>query len=335
MLKNVGRYNAYISAIAHYFPEKVVPNAHFESYLDTSDEWIVTRTGIRERRYEDRDKPTSYMATQAVKQLLKERGITAEDIELIIFCTVTPDMNYPSTASVLQNNIGAKKAWGFDLNAACSSFIFGLMTGVQFIESGTHSKVLVVGADKMSILANPNDRNNIILFGDAASAVLLEPTEDKTTGVLDAVLYMDGVGGQYLKQVAGGSAMPTTHETVDKGLQYIYQDGKAVFKEAVKGMADVSVEIMEKNNLQPEDVAYLVPHQANLRIISATADRMKISMDKVIVNINKYGNTTSATIPSCISEYYHQGKIKKGDNLVLSSFGAGFTWGSILIKWAI
>ena len=335
MLKNVGRYNAYISAVGHYFPEKVVPNSYFESYLDTSDEWIVARTGIRERRYLDKDKPTSYMAEQAVKQLLNERGISAEEIELIVFCTVTPDMNFPSTASVLQTRIGAKNAWGFDLNAACSSFIFGLMAGTQFIESGMHSKVLVVGADKMSILANPNDRNNIILFGDAASAVLLEPTEDKSIGILDAILYMNGEGGQYLKQVAGGSAMPTSLETVEKGLHYIYQDGKSVFKEAVKGMADVSVEIMNKNSLRPEDVAYLVPHQANMRIITATADRMKISMDKVMVNIDKYGNTTSATIPSCISEYYHAGKVKKGDNLILSSFGAGFTWGSILIKWAI
>ncbi len=335
MLKNVGPYNAYISAIAHYFPEKVVSNSHFVNYLDTTDEWIVGRTGIKERRYLAADLPTSYMAEQAVIKLLKEKGISAEEIELIIFCTVSGDMNFPSSASVLQSKIDAKNAWGFDLNAACSSFIFGLMTGAQFIQSGTHQKVLVVGADKMSIMANPNDRNNVILFGDAGAAVLLEPTEDKSIGILDSILYMDGNGGDYLKQPAGGSAMPTTVETINKGLNFLYQDGKVVFKEAVKKMADVSVEIMEKNNLTPDDVAYLVPHQANARIIKATADRMKLTMDKVILNIDKYGNTTSATIPLCISEYYHSGKIKKGDNLILSVFGAGYTWGSVYIKWAI
>ena len=303
--------------------------------MDTTDEWIKERTGISERRYLENDQPTSYAAIKAVEMLLKERGITANEIELIIIATVTADMNYPSTACIVQHAIGAKNCWGFDLSGACSGFLFALNTGAQFIKSGQHKKVVVIGADKMSAIIDPLDRNTCVLFGDGAGAVLLEPTEDKDTGILDSILRIDGIGGKYLRQPAGGSLHPSSQETVEKRMHYVYQDGRAVFKDAVIGMADISVEIMEKNNLTPDEIAYLVPHQANLRIITATADRMGITKEKVMLNINKYGNTTAATIPLCISEYWREGKIKKDDNLILASFGAGYTWGSIWIKWAL
>lgn len=328
-------YNAYISAVGYFVPEKVITNQFYESYLDTTDKWIKDRTGISERRFLEKDQPTSYAAIRAVKDLLNNRGITAEDIDLIIVSTVTPDMMYPSTAAIIQENIGAFNAWGFDMMAACSGFLFALTTGIQFIQSGAYKKVIVIGADKMSCIANMEDRNTCVLFGDGAGAVLLEPTEDKNSGILDYIVRMDGRGGKYLYQLGGGSLNPASHETVDKKMHYVYQDGKTVFKDAVKGMADVSVEIMERNNLKSEDIAYLVPHQANMRIITATADRMKISMDKVMVNIHKYGNTTTATIPSCIAEYWKEGKLKKGDNLIIVGFGAGYTWGSILLRWEI
>lgn len=331
---NKGPYNAMITSVGHYVPDRVINNKYFEEYLDTSDEWIRSRTGIQERRRLDKDIPTSFMAVRAIENLLKNRGIGIEEIDLIIVGTVTPDMIYPSTACVIQEKMGATNAWGFDILAACSGFIFSLTTAIQFIQSGSHKKVLVVGADKMSAITNMEDRNTCLLFGDAAGAILLEPTEDKTYGIQDAIMNIDGKGGKYLHQLGGGSLHPSSHETVDKRMHFVYQDGKTVFKEAVKGMADVSYEIMKNNKLKPEDISYLVPHQANLRIIKACAERMGISMDKVMVNIHKYGNTTSATIPTCISEYWQNGKIKKGDNLILSSFGAGYTWGSILLKWA-
>ncbi len=334
-MNNKGPYNAYISAVGSYFPDKVINNDYFASYLDTSDEWIVERTGIRERRYLEEGKAASDMAVKVIESILEQRGIGPEEIDLLIIPTVTPDMIYPSTACIVQKKLGMKNCWGFDMLAACSGFIFALTTGAQFVQNGSHKKVLVVGTEVMSRLADPNDRNTVVLFGDGAAGVLLEPTEDKNTGIIDSLLHIDGSGGDYLKQPAGGSAMPTSIETVEKGLHYIHQDGRSVFKFAVKGMADISAEIMGKNNLKPEDVAFLVPHQANLRIISATADRMGIGMEKVMLNIDKYGNTTSATIPSCIYEYFKAGKLKKGDNLVLSSFGAGFTWGSVLVRWAI
>jgi 3-oxoacyl-[acyl-carrier-protein] synthase-3 len=334
-MSHKGPYNAYVSAVGHFFPDKIVPNSYYESYLDTTDEWIKTRTGISERRFLEPGQPTSYMAIRAAQMVLEKRGISAEEIDVIIVTTVTPDMFYPATAVIVAEAIGAKNAFGFDLSAACSGFIFGLSTAIQFIQSGAYKKVLIIGADKMTCLADMSDRNNCVLFGDAAAAFLLEPTEDKTMGIIDQILHVDGSGKDALYQLGGGSLNPPTHETVDKKMHYIYQDGKVVFKAAVKGMADVSAEMMEKHNLKPEDVAYLVPHQANMRIIQATADRMGVGLDKVMVNINKYGNTTSATIPSCISEYYYDGKIKKGDNLILTSFGAGYTWGSILLRWAI
>lgn len=331
---NKGPFNAKITSVGHFVPEKVIGNDFFEEYLDTSDNWIRSRTGIRERRWLDKEKPTSYMAVRALEMLLKNRGIGAEEIDLIIVATVTPDMLYPSTACIIQKEIGAKNAWGFDLFAACSGFIFSLTTAIQFIHSGSHKKVVVIGADKMTSITNLEDRNTCLLFGDAAGAILLEPTEDRNEGIVDAIMNIDGEGGKYLYQLGGGSLHPATHDTVDKKMHYVYQDGKTVFKEAVKGMADISYEIMQKNNLKSEDVSYLVPHQANLRIITACAERMGISMDKVMVNIHKYGNTTSATIPTCLSEYWQNGKMKKGDNLILSSFGAGYTWGSVLVKWA-
>lgn len=249
--------------------------------------------------------------------------------------TVTPDMLFPPTACIVQEKLGCKNAWGFDLSAACSGFLFALQTGTSLVESGAYKKVLVIGADKMSSITDYTDRNNCILFGDAGSAVLLEPTEDKSIGIQDSILRIDGSGKDAIYMLGGGSLNPATHETVDKKMHYIYQNGKAVFKVAVKGMADVSYEIMEKNNLKSEDIAYLVPHQANLRIIDATAERMGLSKDKVMINIDKYGNTTAATIPSCLTEYYRDGKIKKGDKLVLAAFGAGYTWGSTYLVWSL
>ncbi|MCX6165311.1 MAG: ketoacyl-ACP synthase III [Ignavibacteriae bacterium] len=334
-MSKLTKCNAYVSAVGHWMPEKIVNNQHFTSYLDTTDEWIKARTGITERRFLEDDQPTSYAAVKAIEATLKNRGISAEEIDLILVATVSPDMIYPSTACIVQNKIGAKNCWGYDILAACSGFIFALATGTQFVESGMHKKVIVVGAEKMSAIVDMQDRNTCVLFGDGAAAFLLEPTEDKSIGILDSILHIDGSGGSYLCQPAGGSLHPTSHETVDKGMQFVHQEGQAVFKAAVKGMADVAVEIMERNNLKADDVAFLVPHQANMRIIQVCAERVKVGMDKVMLNIHKYGNTTSATIPSCVSEYYQAGKLKKGDYIILSSFGAGWTWGAILLKWAI
>lgn len=333
-MENKGPFNAKITSVGHYVPDRIIDNKYFENFLDTNDEWIKTRTGISERRRLDKELPTSYMAVRAIQDLLSNRGIGVEEIDLIIVATVTPDMMYPSTACIIQKELGAKNAWGFDILAACSGFIFSLTTAIQFVQNGTHKKVIVVGADKMSSIANMEDRNTCILFGDAAGAVLLEPTEERDSGILDTIMRIDGEGGKYLYQLGGGSLNPATHETVDKRMHFVYQDGKSVFKDAVKGMADISYEIMEKNNITADQVSYLVPHQANMRIITACAERMGISMDKVMVNIHKYGNTTSATIPTCISEYWKNGKVKKDDYIILSSFGAGYTWGSILVKWA-
>ncbi len=333
-MNNPGKFNAQVTATGHFVPDRVLSNSDLEKFLDTKDEWITSRTGIKERRLLEKGQPTSYMAIKAIEMLLEKRGISADEIDLIVVGTVTPDMMYPSTACIIQEAVGAKNAWGFDVLAACSGFIFAFSTAVQFIMSGAHKKVIVVGCDKMSSIVDYEDRNTAILFGDAAAAFLLEPTEDKTMGFLDCILHVDGKGAPFLHQLGGGSLNPATHETVDKKMHFVWQDGKTVFKAAVVGMADISEEIMLKNGLKPDDVAYLVPHQANMRIITACAERMKLSMDKVIVNIHKYGNTTAATIPLCISEYVYEGKIKKGDYLILSSFGAGYTYGSILLRWA-
>ena len=332
-LQNKKIRNAAIKAVGMYVPEKIMDNKYFESIVDTNDEWIVSRTGIRERRLMEIG-ATSDMAAKACEDLFKTTEVKPEEIDVIIVATVTPDMLFPATACLVQEKIGAKNAWGFDLSAACSGFLFALQTGASLIESGSYKKVIVVGSDKMSAITDYTDRNTCILFGDAASAVLLEPSEDLKYGIKDSMLYVDGKGKNALNMKAGGSALPSSHETVDQKLHYIYQDGKAVFKVAVKGMADISYEIMERNGLKSEDVSYLVPHQANLRIIDATAQRMGVSKDKVMINIDKYGNTTAATIPLCLTEYYRAGKVKKGDNLILAAFGAGYTWGSIYLTWA-
>jgi 3-oxoacyl-[acyl-carrier-protein] synthase-3 len=328
----MSKIHAAITAVHGYVPDYVLTNHELESMVDTNDEWIVTRTGIKERRVlKGEGLGTSDMAVPAVKALLEKRGIGAEEIDLIIFCTTTPDFVFPATANILADKIGAKNAWGYDLQAACSGFLFGLATGSQFIESGKHKKVLVVGGDKMSAIVNYKDRATCIIFGDGAGAVLLEPN-DEGNGVIDSILRSDGSGSPYLHQKAGGSVRPATHETVDANQHFAYQEGQAVFKFAVTNMADVAAEVMERNSLVADDIAWLVPHQANKRIIDATANRCGISEDKVIINIERYGNTTNGTIPLCLWEW--EDKFKKGDNLILAAFGGGFTWGSVYLKWA-
>jgi 3-oxoacyl-[acyl-carrier-protein] synthase-3 len=334
MQKKNKNYSAEITAVGMYVPDKVLDNKYMESIVDTNDEWIVTRTGIKERRMLENG-ATSDLAVKAAEDLFETTDVKPEDIDVIIVATVTPDMFFPATACLVQERIGAKNAWGFDLSAACSGFLFALQTAASLIESGTYKNVLLIGADKMSSITDYTDRNTCILFGDAASAVLLERTENTELGVQDSLLHIDGSGKESLYMKGGGSLNPSSHETVDKKLHYIYQDGKVVFKVAVKGMADISVEIMEKNNLSSEDVAYLVPHQANMRIIDATGKRMGLPPEKVMINIDKYGNTTAATIPLCLTEYYRAGKIKKGDKLILAAFGAGFTWGSAYMVWSM
>ena len=324
---------AVITGVGHFVPEDVLTNTDFEKMVDTTDEWIQTRTGIRERRIL-KNGATSDLAAGAIKDLLKKKNMSAEEIDLIIVATVTPDMFFPATACVIQEKIGAKNAWGFDLSAACSGFIFALVTGAQFVQTGAYKKVIVVGADKMTAITDYTDRANCILFGDAGAALLLEPSDNEEYGILDHILHCDGSGGPYLNMLGGGSLNPPTHETVDKKMHYIYQDGKAVFRVAVVGMADVSYEVMKKNNLTGNDVDWLVPHQANKRIIDATAHRMELDSSKVMLNIDRYGNTTAATIPLCLSEYFQSGQLKKGQTLILSAFGAGYTWGAVLVKWA-
>lgn len=323
-----------ITAVGMYVPETVMDNKYFESILDTNDEWIRTRTGISERRKLENG-ATSDLATAAANDLLKSYNIDPMDIDCIIVATVTPDMFFPATACLVQNNIGAKNAWGFDLSAACSGFLFAFQTGSSLIESGAYKKVLVIGADKMSAIVDYTDRNNAILFGDGAAAVLLEPSTDTSIGLQDSILRCDGGGKESLYMKGGGSLNPASEETVKNRMHYLYQDGKSVFKVAVVGMAGVSAEIMQKNNLKGEDISYLVPHQANMRIINATAERMGVGLEKVMINIDKYGNTTAATIPLCLVEYFRAGKIKKGDKLIFAAFGAGFTWGSCYYIWGV
>ena len=327
----MSKIHASITAVNAYAPEYILTNKELEGMVDTNDEWIISRTGIKERRILKGDFGTSDMAVIAVNGLLAKRGISASEIDLIIFCTTTPDMVFQATANVLAHKIGANNAWGYDLNAACSGFLFGLATGSQFIESGKHQKVLVVGGDKMSSIINYKDRKSCIIFGDGCGAVLLEPNTEGY-GVIDSILKSDGSGGSYLCQKAGGSLRPASHETVDNDEHFLYQEGQAVFKFAVTNMADVAVDIMERNKLSPDDVAWLVPHQANKRIIDATSSRTGINPDKVMINIERYGNTTNGTIPLCLWEW--ESKLKKGDNLILAAFGGGFTWGSLYLKWA-
>ncbi len=322
---------AAITGVQGYLPDRVMTNKDFEKIIETSDEWITTRTGIKERRILEDGKATSDMGAQAVKKLLEKKNIDPSEIDLVICGTVTPDYPFPATANVISDKVGMKNAWSFDINAACSGFIYSLATGAQFIETGKYKKVIVVGADKMSSIIDYEDRATCVIFGDGGGAVLLEPNEDGF-GVIDSVLQSDGEGRKYLIQPAGGSKQPASHETVDQRLHYVHQEGKAVFKFAVTNMANVSAEIMNRNNLTADDVDWLVPHQANLRIIDATANRMGLSSDKVMVNIQKYGNTTAGTLPLCLWDW--ESKLKKGDNLVLSAFGGGFTWGALYLKWA-
>jgi 3-oxoacyl-[acyl-carrier-protein] synthase-3 len=323
---------AAITAVNGYVPEFVLDNDKIMEMVDTNAEWIESRTGIKERRIlRDKTKASSDLGAEAVKGLLKKRNIDPLEIDLLICATATPDMLFPATANIISDKVGTKNAFSYDISAACSGFLYALATGAKFIESGKYKKVIVVGADKMSSIIDYSDRTTCILFGDGSGAVLLEPNTEGF-GMMDEILRSDGSGCTLLHQKAGGSLNPATHQTVDKKWHYIYQEGQSVFKFAVKGMADVSAEIMEKNKLTADDIAYLVPHQANKRIIDATAKRMGVSMDKVMLNIQKYGNTTNGTIPLCLWEW--ENKLRKGDNLILAAFGGGFTWGAIWVKWA-
>lgn len=325
------KLTAAITGVGAYVPDYRLTNKELETLVDTTSEWIVSRTGIEERRILKGDNQgSSVMGIKAVQQLLDKTGTRAEDIDLIICATVTPDMLFPATANIISAGVGASRAFSYDMNAACSGFLYALATGAQFVQAGTYKKVVVVGADKMSAIVDYTDRSNCILFGDGAAAVLLEPSTDGY-GVIDQVLRTDGTGEQYLYQKAGGSRRPPTAETVANREHYIFQEGASVFKFAVTKMADVAAEVMERNHLTREDVAWLVPHQANKRIIDATANRMGVGPEKVMRNIQHYGNTTNATIPLCLSDYESQ--LHRGDNLVLAAFGGGFTWGAIYVKW--
>jgi len=326
------KITAAITGTDTYLPEYILTNQELETMVDTSDEWIVTRSGIKERRIlKPKDKATAFMAAEAAKKLLKKKNISPLEIELVIVATVTPDHPYPATANIVSEMIGASNAWGFDVQAACSSFMSALVAGSKFIESGMHKKILVIGSDKMSSIVDYSCRKTSILFGDAAGAVLLEPSKDET-GIKDVRMYADGSGKSFLYQPAGGSFLPATKSTIDNKQHFIHMDGQSVFKFAVVKMADVAEEMMERNDLKSDDIAFLAPHQANKRIIEATANRMGIPMEKVMLNIHKYGNTTSATIPLCLNEW--ENKLSKGDNLILTTFGAGFTWGGVYLKWS-
>jgi 3-oxoacyl-[acyl-carrier-protein] synthase-3 len=326
------KLNAAITAVHGYVPPDLLTNSELVKLVNTTEDWILSRTGIEERRILKGDgMGTSDMGAEAVKGLCAKRGIDPSEIDMLICATTTPDMQFPATANIISDKIGATNAFGYDLNAACSGFIFALTTGAKFIESGTHKKVVVVGGDKMSSIIDYTDRSTCIIFGDGAGAVLLEPNTEGF-GIIDAVLKSDGSGRHFLHQKAGGSVKPASHETVDAREHYVYQEGQTVFKIAVTNMSEVSAEIMKRNNLSADDIAWLVPHQANKRIIDATSGRMGISSEKVMLNIHRYGNTTNGTIPLCLWDW--EDKLNKGDNLILSAFGGGFTWGSLYVKWA-
>jgi 3-oxoacyl-[acyl-carrier-protein] synthase III len=328
----MGKLRAAITGIGGYVPDYILTNSELEKMVETSDEWIITRTGVKERRIlKGEGKGTSHMAIHAINEVLKKTNTKAEDIDMLICCTTTPDLVFPATGNLLCEMAGLKNAFSYDLQAACSGFIFGLVTGTQFIETGKYKKVLVVGADKMSSIINYEDRATCIIFGDGAGAVLLEPDESGN-GIIDSILKTDGSGALFLSQKSGGSRRPPTVETVTAKEHYAHQEGATVFKFAVTNMSQVAAEIMEKNNLTSNDIAYLVPHQANKRIIDATAERMGIGENKVLINIEKYGNTTNATIPLCLWDF--EKKFKKGDNIIMAAFGGGFTWGSVFLKWA-
>ena len=325
---------ANITAVGKYLPEKKLTNKDLENFLDTSDEWIQDRTGIHTRRIASKNEATSDLCINAIKELLNRKNIDPNDIDAIIVATVTPDMMFPSTACIIQKKIGANNAWGFDLSAACSGFLFALETGSQFISSGRYKKVLVVGSDTMSSILNYSDRNTCILFGDGAGVVLLEPS-NKGFGVIDSKLNIDGTGGEYLYLKAGGSRLPTSIETIKNNHHFLYQEGKTVFKYAVRGMYNVSKDILERNNISVNDIKLFIPHQANKRIIDSTAKKLKIDSNKVLINIDKYANTTAGTIPIGLYDAVNEKKVSKGDYVLLTVFGAGFTFGSTLIKWGL
>lgn len=328
----MGKITAAVTAVGGYVPPDILTNADLEQMVETTDEWIRTRTGVKERHIlKEPGKGTSDMASEAARVAMEKRGIDPSEIDLVICATVTPDHPFPATANIISDKIGAVNAWSYDVGAACSGFLYALSSGAQFIQSGMHKKVLVIGADKMSSIIDYTDRATCIIFGDGAGAVLLEPNEDGY-GLLDFKHKVDGAGRKFLHQKAGGSVKPASAATVEAKEHFVYQEGKAVFKFAVSRMADISAEIMERNSLKPEDVAWLVPHQANMRIIESTARRMDLDMSQVMVNIEKYGNTTAATIPLCLWEW--EDRLHKGDNLILSAFGGGFTWGACYLRWA-
>lgn len=326
---------ATITGLGHFVPEKRLTNADLEQLVDTNDEWIRTRTGIQERRILEPEYGTSHMAVEAARMIIDQKIVSADEIDLIILATVTPDMPVPSAASFVQRELAADNCWGFDLNGGCTGFLYAISTASQFIETGKHKKVLVIGADKMSSVIDYRDRNTCVIFGDAAGAVLLEPSKNPDFGIFDFDLHLDGKGVDHLNMVGGGSLHPATQETVRKRMHYVYQDGKTVFKQAVKGMVDISEKILERNDLKPEDIRFLIPHQANHRIIDSISKKLRLRPDQVIENIQNYGNTTAATIPLAMSEAYHSRRFEKGDRILLSAFGAGFTWGSLLLRWSL
>lgn len=326
--------NVKISAIGTYVPPRVLTNEDFEKMVETSNEWILERTGIRERHIADKNMATSDLAVEAAKACLAMRGMDAAELDAILLCTVTPDHMFPSTACLVQDRIGAKGAWGFDLIAACSSFVFGLTTAAHLVGAGTHAKVMVIGADTMSRIIDYTDRATCVLFGDGAGAMLIEPAEDGEPGFVGFRNEIDGSGGEALKMPAGGSRMPPSHETVDQKLHFVKQDGQAVFKFAVRRMHEISAEVLERTGTKPSDVKLMIPHQANLRIIKATADRLGLTPEQVVVNIEKYGNTTAATIPLATMDAIEDGRLKKGDLVLFAAVGAGFTIGANLWRWA-
>ncbi len=326
------KIRAIITGVGGYVPDYILNNDELSNMVDTSDEWIMQRIGIKERRIlKEKNKASAYMGTKAVKELLKKTNTSPEDIEFLICATITPDMVVPAVSNMICHNTGIKNAFCYDINAACSGFVYSIETARRFIESGAYKKIIVLGADMMSALADYTDRTTCPLFGDGAAAVLVEPTTEDL-GIIDSILAVDGSGSKYLHMKAGGSLNPASHDTVDRHEHFIYQEGQAVFKVAVSQMADVSLEIMKRNNIAPDELSWLVPHQANLRIIDATAHRMGIERDHVLINIERYGNTTAATIPLCLWDF--ENKFKKGDKMIFTSFGAGFSWGSIYLKWA-
>jgi len=330
----MSQVNATITAFGKYLPEKILDNHDFEQMVDTSDEWITERTGIKERHITSEDEATSDLGTKAFENMQERFDVDPEEIDVIIVATVTPDMFFPNTAALIQENIGAKNAWGFDLSAACSGFVFALETARNFIESGNAEKVLLVGSETMSAITDYEDRNTCVLFGDAGTAMLLEPTETEY-GLQDSIKKMDGKGKDYLYMKGGGSRHPASHETVDKKMHYLFQDGKPVFKYAITYMTKVGREILKRNELSNDDISFFIPHQANQRIIEACAKKLDLKEDQVVSIIDKYGNTTSATIPLGIIDTFDNGDLQKDDKLLLTSFGGGFTWGASLIKWGL